>query len=333
MNTFGHNFRISVWGESHGGTVGVTVDGVRAGIPLQAGDFEADLARRRSGAAGTTMRRESDTPHIVSGVYDGHTTGAPLTVVFRNSDVQSSDYAPLRDHFRPSHADRTADVRFGGWNDPRGGGHFSGRLTVALVAAGVVAKRHLADNVSFEARIAELGGEADPSKFDGMLQTAAAEGDSLGAVVECRIDGIGAGLGDPFFDGVESLAAHLLFSIPAVKGVGFGSGFEVARKRGSENNDLIVNAEGRTATNNDGGINGGISNGNPMVVRVAFKPTPSIARAQLTYNRTTGKTEPLEIRGRHDVCIALRGAVVVEAVMAIVLADLASRPESYTIRK
>ncbi len=333
MNNFGHNFRLAVWGESHGEAVGVTIDGVKAGIALSQGDFEADMARRRSGAVGTTARRESDTVHILSGLYDGCTTGAPLTLMLRNVDVRSGDYAPFCDHFRPSHADRVADVRFGGWNDARGGGHFSGRMTAVLVAAGVVAKRQLGTGVGFDTRIVELGGESDSAKFEARLQEAAAAGDSLGAVVECRIRGMEAGLGDPLFDGVESLAAHLIFSIPAVKGVEFGAGFEAARRRGSENNDLIVDADGRTATNNDGGINGGIANGNDIVVRVAFKPTPSIARAQMTYNRATESVEPLEIHGRHDVCVALRGAVVVEAAMAVVLTDLALRPKPFETRK
>lgn len=329
MNQYGHNFRIALWGESHGPQIGITMDGVPAGLPLSEEDFAADLARRRSGARGTTPRREEDRPQIVSGLYEGRTTGAPLTVLFANGDTRPQDYAALRDHFRPSHADRVADLRSGGWNDPRGGGHFSARLTVALVAAGVVAKKMLPAEVRFQTRLTEIGGCTDPERFDEVITAAAAARDSVGGIVECCAEGVPAGLGEPFFDSAESLIAHLLFAIPAVKGVEFGSGFAAARLRGSENNDPILDAEGHTATNHDGGINGGITNGNPLVVRAALKPTPSIGRPQMTYNRATGRVEMLEIRGRHDVCVALRGAVVVEAAVAIVLADLfAGHPAS-----
>lgn len=322
MNTFGRNFRLSLWGESHGSLLGITLDGVPAGIPLSAEEFEADLARRRSGAAGTTPRREKDTPRIVSGLYRGHTTGAPLTLLFDNTDTRSADYPAAGSRFRPSHADRTAWVKYHGYNDPRGGGHFSGRLTLPLVAAGVVAKQMLPGEVRFETRLAEMGGCDDASRFEELLRNAAAEGDSLGGVVACRVRGVPAGYGEPFFDTVEGVAAHLLFAIPGVKGVEFGSGFAAARSCGSANNDLLLDAEGHTATNHAGGIDGGITNGNDLVVRVAFKPTPSIAREQFTYDPATGTRRALHIGGRHDLCIALRGAVVVEAALAIILADL-----------
>ncbi len=325
MNTFGHHFRITLWGESHGPQIGVTIDGVRPGIPLAAADFEHDLARRRSGAPGTTPRHEPDTPHLVSGLYRGHTTGAPLTIEFDNTDTRPEDYAATAVHFRPSHADAVAARKFAGYNDPRGGGHFSARLTVALVAAGVVAKKMLPEEVRFATQLVEIGGCDDPDRFDEFLRETAAANDSVGGIVECRITGISAGWGEPFFDSTESLAAHLLFAVPAVKGVSFGSGFAGARLRGSQNNDPIVDATGRTGSNHAGGINGGITNGNELVVHVAFKPTPSIAREQQTYNPATGRIEPLSIRGRHDVCVALRGAAVVEAALAIVLADLRSR--------
>ena len=287
MNQFGTNFRLAVWGESHGPQIGVTIDGISPGIPLSEADFAEDLARRRSGAPGTTPRREADAPQIVSGVYEGYTTGAPLTVEFTNADTRSQDYAALKTHYRPSHADLTAVRKFGGFNDPRGGGHFSGRITLGLV-------------------------------------TAAAK-DSVGGIVECRAEGVMPAVGEPFFDSTESLIAHLLFSVPAVKGVEFGSGFAAARMRGSEHNDPIVDASGLTATNHAGGIVGGLTNGNPLVVRAAVKPTASIAREQMTYNLATDRMEPLEIRGRHDVCIALRAAVVVEAAVAIALEDLLLR--------
>ena len=321
MNQFGTNFRLAVWGESHGPQIGVTIDGVSPGIPLSEADFAEDLARRRSGAPGTTPRREADAPQIVSGVYEGYTTGAPLTVEFTNADTRSQDYAALKTHYRPSHADLTAVRKFGGFNDPRGGGHFSGRITLGLVAAGVVAKKMLGERVRFSTQIVEIGGCTDPARFDDLLRETAAAKDSVGGIVECRAEGVMPALGEPFFDSTESLIAHLLFSVPAVKGEEFGSGFAAARMRGSEHNDPIVDASGLTATNHAGGIVGGLTNGNPLVVRAAVKPTASIAREQMTYNLATNKVEPLMIRGRHDVCVALRGAVVVEAAVAIALAN------------
>lgn len=321
MNIFGHNFRLAVWGESHGPQIGVTMDGVPAGIPLTAEDFETDLARRRSGALGTTPRREKDIPHLISGVYKDRTTGAPLTIEFTNDNIHSQDYATVMRHYRPSHADIVAYHKFNGFNDPRGGGHFSARLTLALVAAGVVAKKMLPSNVEFSTCLTEIGGCTDPAQFDEVLREASREKDSVGGVVECRVKNVPRGLGQPFFDSAESIIAHLLFAIPAVKGVEFGSGFAGSRLRGSQNNDLITDFEGHTSTNNAGGINGGVTNGNELAVRAAVKPTPSIGREQMTYNLATNKVEPLVIQGRHDVCVALRGAVVVEAAVAIALAN------------
>ena len=325
MNQFGHNFRLTLWGESHGAQIGVSMDGVPAGIPLSEADFAEDLARRRSGAPGTTPRREPDLPQIVSGIYDGRTTGAPLTVEFANTNTRSQDYSNVVLHYRPSHADLVAHHKFGGFNDPRGGGHFSARLTLGLVAAGVVAKKILPAGVRFATRLTEIGGCTDPAGFDEVLRAAAADRDSVGGVVECRVQGVPLGLGEPFFDSAESMIAHLLFAVPAVKGVEFGSGFAGSRLRGSENNDCFTDGEGTTATNRAGGINGGITNGNEIVVRAALKPTPSISREQMTYNEATGRVEPLEIRGRHDTCVALRGAVVVEAAVAIALANFIRR--------
>jgi len=321
MNTFGNKFKITVFGESHGMQIGVVLDGVPTGLPLSADDFTADLDRRRSGARGTTSRHESDTPRIVAGLFEGHTTGAPLAITFDNGDTRSSDYAALVEHPRPSHADWVAMRKFGGMNDPRGGGHFSGRLTLTLVAAGVVAKKMLT-GISITSRIASIGGSSDTAQFQAIIEAAMADGDSVGGVIECTATGVPVGLGEPFFDSVESVASHLLFSIPAVKGVEFGNGFAAATLRGSQNNDMIVDADGRTATNNAGGIVGGIANGNPIVVRVAVKPTPSISRPQQTLNLRSGKVEPLAIKGRHDACIALRAPVVVEAAMAIALSQL-----------
>ncbi len=321
MNSFGRNFRVTIWGESHGGGIGASIDGVTAGLPITLADFAADLDRRRSGAKGTTPRRESDAPRIVSGHFNERATGAPMTIVFENENTISKDYKNLTTHFRPSHADRVAQVKYGGHQDYRGGGHFSGRITLPLVAAGVVAKRMLG-GASISSDILEIGGERDQSRWEAMIDDAVASHDSLGGVIECRVSGLPTGLGEPFFDSVESVVAHILFAIPAVKGIEFGAGFESARLKGSENNDMILDGEGRTEGNNAGGINGGITNGNDLVVRVAVKPTPSIASAQPTYNCESGKVEPLVIHGRHDACITLRAGVVVEAAVAIALADL-----------
>lgn len=322
MNSFGTNFRIAIWGESHGPRIGAVLDGVPAGIPLAEADFEADMARRRSGAPGTTPRREADRVELLSGVYEGHTTGAPLSLEIANTNVRPQDYGGLAEHCRPSHADFTARRRFDGYNDPRGGGHFSARLTAVLTAAGVVAKKLLPAGVKFDTRLAEIGGCSDPERFDEVLRAAAEAQDSVGGIVACRVQGLPVGWGEPFFDSVESIAAHLLFAIPAVRGVEFGTGFGAARMRGSEHNDPILDASGRTATNHAGGVVGGLTNGNELTLRVAVKPTPSIAREQQTYNFATGRVEPLRIRGRHDVCVALRAAAVVEAAVAIALADL-----------
>lgn len=320
-NSFGNRFKIEIYGGSHTESLGVVISGVPAGIALTEADFEADLNRRRSGAKGTTPRREGDVPHIVSGVADGRTTGEKLEIVFYNENTRSGDYDRLRLHPRPSHADLTARHKYGEEFDLRGGGIFSGRMTLLLVAAGVVAKKVTAA-ARYTSRIVELGGCCDSVEFDAVVAAAQRDGDSVGGVIECCIEGAGRDLGEPFFDSVESVAAHLLFSVPAVKGVEFGSGFAGVRLRGSERNDRIIDSNGTTATNHEGGINGGITNGNPIVVRVAIKPTPSIARPQDTFNFATQSVEPLTIGGRHDACIVLRAAVVVEAVMAIALAEL-----------
>ena len=325
MNSWGDRFRLSIWGESHGQQVGVSIDGVPAGIALSEEDFTADLERRRAGAAGTTPRKESDTPHIVSGVYNGFTTGSPLTIEFLNKNTRSGDYRNLTTHPRPSHADWVAQQKWGGYNDPRGGGHFSGRITLGMVAAGVVAKKILGEEITFSTDIIEIGGSRDKEQWDAIISDAQQSQDSVGGVVECRVQGVKAGLGEPFFDSVESLAAHLLFSVPAVKGVEFGAGFEAARMRGSEHNDPIISADGTTATNHAGGIVGGITNGNEIVARIAVKPTASIAQPQQTFNLESGKVEELVIKGRHDVCITLRATVVAEAALAIALADLKLR--------
>ncbi len=325
MNSWGDRFRLTIWGESHGAQVGVSIDGVPAGIPLSEEDFLCDLDRRRAGAAGTTPRKESDAPRIVSGLFNGYTTGSPLTIEFQNENTRSGDYRNLVTHPRPSHADLVAQQKWNGYNDPRGGGHFSGRITLGMVAAGVVAKKILGQSVNFSTDILAIGGCTDKEQWATLIEQAQREHDSLGGLIECRVDGIKAGLGEPFFDSVESLAAHLLFSVPAVKGVEFGAGFEAAKMKGSEHNDPIISAAGSTSTNHAGGIVGGITNGNEIVARVAIKPTASIAKEQQTYNFENQQIQELIIKGRHDVCITLRAAVVVEAAMAIALADLKLR--------
>ncbi len=324
MNTFGTEFRIEIWGASHTPRLGIRIDGVPAGIALSAADFRADIARRKAGAAGTTARHETDEPTISGGVSGGMTTGATIEISFANDDVRSRDYDEFHTHPRPSHADFTARAKYDDGVDLRGGGMFSGRMTLPIVAAGVVAKK-LCRQMAFSTSIVEIGGSRNSDDFERIVSEAHATGDSVGGVVECRVAGVPVGLGEPFFDSAESVMAHLLFSIPAVKGVEFGSGFEGVRLRGSERNDCIADASGHTLTNNDGGIAGGITNGNELVVRVAIKPTPSIASEQQTYDFAEGRITPLAIKGRHDACIALRAGAVVEAAVAICLADLVLR--------
>lgn len=331
MDTFGRNYRVSIFGESHGVATGVLLDGVPAGICLSVNDMSADIDRRRSGAKGTTPRRESDIPEILSGVYEGHTTGAPLAVIFRNGNTRSSDYDLFRSIPRPGHADFVAGVKWHGFNDPRGGGHFSGRLTLPLVAAGTVAKKILSmlygDAVTVSAELAEIGGIAsgEPDamqKWDRMLDEAEKEGDSLGGIVECTVTGLPAGIGEPFFCSVESVISQAVFSIPGVRGIEFGDGFNAARMKGSQHNDVFVSEDGKCLSNGAGGINGGITNGNPVTFRVAFKPTSSIRKSQHTYDFSRKEMAGLEVPGRHDVCFALRTPVIVEAAAAIALADL-----------
>ena len=338
MNTFGRKYRVSIFGESHGELIGVVLDGVPGGLELSEEDFTQDILRRKSGAKGTTPRIEADAPKIVSGVYEGVTTGAPLTVVFENTNTRSGDYSLFAAMPRPGHADLTAALKWDDCQDPRGGGHFSGRLTLPVVAAGVVAKKILQDATMLDeipfagvnAHIVELGGigkpdghqmESMPEEWKAAIDAAVKEGDSLGAVVECTVPEIDPGYGEPFWDSVEATIAHAVFSIPGVRGVEFGDGFAAAAMKGSEHNDPI-GPDGRPTKNGAGGVNGGITNGAPISFRVAFKPTSSIRKPQQTFNFATGQMDTLEVPGRHDVCFALRAPVVVEAVTAIVLADL-----------
>lgn len=297
------------------------LSGVPAGVILRAEDFASDLERRRPQSKGETPRHEADEP-IIEGVdAEGVTTGDSVTIKFRNTNCKSGDYSHLRLHPRPSHADLTQRMKYGQTYNLAGGGMASGRMTVALVAAGVVAKKILS-GYSFRTELVSVGGVTNKADFEGVIAEARLAGDSVGGVVECRVSGVERGLGEPFFDSVESVISHLMFSIPGVKGIEFGDGFEGAKSRGSERNDVIVNDEGKTKTNNDGGINGGIANGNDIVLRVAIKPTPSIAKAQQTFNFESNSIEELRIGGRHDSCIARRAMVIVEAMTAFALADL-----------
>lgn len=319
MNSFGRILRVHIFGESHGHCAGITIDGCPAGLALTEADFLADLERRKGGVLkGTTPRQEEDKPIFLSGLFQGKTTGAPITIIFENKNTRSGDYEKQRDVPRPGHADFTAHVKYGGHEDFRGGGHFSGRLTVCLVAAGVIAKK-LLTGMQVQASILEIGGETD---IDKGLQRAIDAKDSIGGIVECRVAGMPVGLGEHFFDSVESLLAHAVFSIPAVKGIEFGAGFAAARMFGSEHNDAIVDAAGTTRTNHAGGVVGGISNGNELIYRVVVKPTSSTPKEQQSWNWDTQAVEPFAVRGRHDLCIALRVPVVLEAVTALVLADL-----------
>ena len=389
MDSFGRKFRLSIFGESHGTAIGVVLDGVQPGLPLGVEDFTADILRRKSGSKGTTPRIEADEPEILSGVYNGFTTGAPLTIIFHNRNIRSTDYKLFNDIPRPGHADYTASVKWMDFNDPRGGGHFSGRITLPLVAAGVVAKKMIGcaisaelvevGGVTREAALEELfregsvrtgcgadylpeegeklrndeneslggvvskertahgtgdsyavpGGDMTLSAADiwrKTLDAAIREQDSVGGIVECTVDHVPAGLGEPFFDSVESLVSHAVFSIPGVRGIEFGDGFAAARMKGSAHNDPFDDTRDpfsvHPAKNGAGGVNGGITNGNPIVFRVAFKPTSSIGKPQRTWNFARRQMDTLQIPGRHDTCFALRTPVIVEAVTAIVLADL-----------
>lgn len=350
---FGHLLKISVFGQSHGTAIGVVVDGLPAGEAVDLTELQAFLDRRKPGKNPlSTARKEADAPTFLSGLENGMTCGAPLCAVIQNGDQHSGDYAGLTDTPRPGHADYTAAVKWGGHADMRGGGHFSGRLTAPLCIAGGIAKQILARRGVFVgAHLKEVAGIPDapfplrpsaelfqevaakafPVLDDGAgermraaILAAREDLDSVGGIVECAATGLPAGLGDPMFGGVENRLAAALFGIPAVKGLEFGAGFDAARLRGSENNDPFVLDHGAVAaeSNRAGGILGGITTGMPLLLRAAFKPTPSIARPQRTVRLSTMEETDLEIRGRHDPCIAHRAVPVVEAVTAAVLLDL-----------
>ncbi|MBN2858219.1 MAG: chorismate synthase [Candidatus Delongbacteria bacterium] len=318
MNSFGRNFIVEIFGESHGESVGVLIDGCPAGISVKTEDFDEDLRRRRPVQKGTTARKESDIPKIKSGIFNGRTTGSPILIEFDNDNTKSSDYDKFRTVPRPGQVDFIAGKKYSGYNDYRGGGHFSGRLTVGLVAAGVIAKKIL-QGTEFKARLIETD---KTFNFKKEMEKAVKEGDTLGGLIECSVYGIPLGLGEPFFDSAESVISHIVFSVPSVKGIEFGEGFRSAQMKGSEYNDTLLDLSGRTVTNNCGGLTGGLTNGNKLMFRVVMRPPSSISKKQDSINLKTGKTEPLVIKGRHDVCPALRSPVIIEASAAIAICDL-----------
>ena len=324
MNQFGNLFKLQIFGESHGACVGVVIDGCPAGLSLKQEDFVVDMERRKGGKQkGTTPRQEDDMPIFKSGLFNDITTGAPLTMIFENNNTRSGDYEKQRSVPRPGHSDFTAHHKFGGFEDYRGGGHFSGRLTAALVGAGVIAKKIL-NEIEIVAHIVSIGGETDLEKG---LQKAIDQKDSVGGIVECNVKGLPIGLGEHFFDSVESLISHAVFSIPAIRGIEFGTGFAAANMFGVDHNDAIIDATGKTKTNHAGGVVGGYTNGNDLVFRIAVKPTSSTPKEQITWNWETNEQETFSVKGRHDLCIALRVPVVLEAVTAIVLTDLMMREQ------
>ena len=344
-SSYGKNIKLTIFGQSHSEAIGVTMEGLPAGFKIDMDKLNAFLSRRAPGKnAWSTPRKEADAPEFLCGLKDNITCGAPLTAIIRNTNTRSSDYAPFADTPRPGHADFTAKIKYNNANDPSGGGHFSGRLTAPLCIAGGICLQLLeAEGINIKARIKSIGNIIDESEFNNpvsdkdfpavsdeaaekmqtLIARARADSDSVGGIVECIIDNLPVGLGDPMFDGMENRIASIVFGIPAVKGIEFGAGFECAKMRGSENNDeyYIDGEKVKTATNNCGGILGGISNGMPIVFRAAFKPTPSIAKKQNTVNLKTGENAELVITGRHDPCIVPRAVPVVEAAAAIAVYD------------
>ena len=336
MNSFGEKFRITIFGASHAPVIGITIEGVPVGLPLDPNDFTEDILRRKSGRKGTTPRIEEDIPIIESGVRkreDGVmlTSGEPLTIKFENKNIRPQDYSLFKNIPRPGHADFTAFVKYysrtrreefdnGGIT---GGGMFSGRMTLPLVAAGVVAKKIISP-IEIRAKLVEIGGIStlETEAVEALLEKTIEEGDSLGGIIECICTNVPAGVGEPFFNSLESLISHAIFSIPGIRGIEFGDGFSASRMKGSRHNDPFIDRYGHTARNGAGGFNGGISNGNPLVFRVAVKPTSSISKTQTTYDFAENVMTDISVSGRHDVCFALRVPPIVEAMTACVLADM-----------
>lgn len=352
--TWGNNFRISIFGESHGSGIGVHIDGLPPGKLLDMEQINVEMARRAPGQSElTTKRKEADEAEILSGVYNGYTTGAPLCAIIRNSNTKSEDYARTKDLLRPSHGDFTGHIKYKGFNDYRGGGHFSGRITAPFVFAGAIARQFLNDkNITIGSHIKRIYNVEDDAfdrlsineellnalssssfpvlnqnvseKMKECIRKASEEQDSVGGVVETAVINLIPGIGEPFFDSVESTLSHLIFSIPAVKGLDFGEGVSITEKRGSEANDQFYTENGKikTSSNNNGGILGGITSGMPMVFKTYIKPTSSIAREQNTVNIATMENEKIAIVGRHDPCIVPRALPVIEAAAAIAIFDL-----------
>ena len=355
-NSIGKALVLTCFGESHGVCIGAVIDGCPAGLPLTEAEIQAEMDKRRPGFSGvSTARREEDRVEVLSGVYRDHTTGAPICMIIRNHDIVSEPYEQLRNKPRPGHADYVAHVKYGGYNDPRGGGRFSGRVTAAYVMAGAVAKR-LLGTIGVEVLVAtvqigqvKVAGEVSVDEIRrnvyqnpvrcavpetaGLMEKeilkAAEDGDSVGGIVEGIALNVPVGIGEPIFDSLDAEIAKMLFNVPAVKGVEFGAGFKAASMKGSKNNDQYTIGGGSiaTSTNNAGGISGGISNGMPIVVRVAFKPTSSIRKRQKTVDLSQMEESPIEVPGRHDPCIVPRAVPVVESCLAFVLADHAIRAE------
>lgn len=317
MNSFGRILKVTLYGTSHNTEIGIVIDGCPAGIGINPKDFENDLARRSPKTLGTTSRIEEDTPIIKSGVYNGYTNGSPLVISFLNKNINTSDYN-FEGFYRPGHADLTSYIKYNGYNDPNGGGQSSGRMTLPIVAAGVVAKK-IINNIVIQGELLTTTG---PNNIEDEIKKAYNENNSIGGIVICNVSGVPIGLGEPFFDSIESLISHAIFSIPGAKAIEFGEGIKSSQMKGSEFNDMYINKEGKTHTNNNGGINGGISNGNDIYFKVYFKPTPSIGKSQTTLNFVSNDMQNFEIKGRHDVCYAIRTPVIVEALTALVIADL-----------
>lgn len=350
-STYGEILKLSIFGQSHGAAIGMTLDGIPAGLPVDLRELQAFLNRRAPGQNDySTPRKEEDRPEFLSGIVDGFTCGAPIAAMIRNTNTRSKDYSGLKDQPRPGHADYPAQIKYGGYQDVAGGGHFSGRLTAPLCIAGGLCKQWLATKgIQIGAHIVAIGGVTDepvyldwvspdlsligkdfpvlnPDSGEKMRQVIAqarAEGDSVGGLIECVATGLPAGIGDPMFGGMESRIAQIVYGIPAVKGLDFGSGFSGSYMKGSENNDPYTVQDGKiiTKTNHAGGILGGITNGMPLVFQVAIKPTPSIAKQQQSVSISNLCNKPLQITGRHDPCIVPRAVPVIEAAAAIALFD------------
>jgi chorismate synthase len=331
VNSYGRLFQVTLYGESHQDAIGVVIAGIPSGVLIDESKIKADLVKRQPGAIGTTPRKEADEFRITSGVFNGYSTGSPIHLMIENKNIQSKDYEHLKSHPRPGHADFVSNVKYQGFQDYRGGGRFSGRLTAALVAAGAIAKMIIPFELSHQ--LLQVGNLTDLTLIDEYLEEVANIGDSVGGLIEIRASNMIVGLGEPFFNKLDSEIGKMMFSIPAVKGVEIGVGFDSLLMKGSTYNDEIIDAQGKTKTNHSGGVTGGLSNGNDLIVKVVIKPTSSIQKEQETFNFDTGKVESLKIGGRHDVCIARRVGIVLENALAIVLADLYLIQKSYIIKE